>query len=111
MPIWTSTFSGYGPAGVSVDEIIFSRRADADIIDILNYIANRYGALDSVPLMLERAFLALREMPLMGRDRGDIRRGLRSFPVDRTITIYYTIDSKALIVQRIVYRGRDFNAP
>ncbi|MGH7117056.1 MAG: type II toxin-antitoxin system RelE/ParE family toxin [Stellaceae bacterium] len=44
--------------------------------------------------------------PRLGRGRNDLRRGLRSYPVENYV-IFYRIDGVDVIIQRVLHARRD----
>jgi toxin ParE1/3/4 len=70
-------------------------QARAELGNIWNYIARESGNLaagDGVIDAITERFYLLAEFPYMGRARGDLQSGLRSFPVGQYVIIY-TIDA------------------
>ena len=89
------------------DQFYLADLADQDILDIAVYLA-RFGvnvanrAIDR----LNEAFQTLSEFPGMGRGRDEVRKGLRSFPVDQFVVYYGSVPDGIRIV-RILHGSRD----
>ena len=49
----------------------------------------------------------LRDYPLRGRTRDDLRPGLRTLPFRRRVLIAYEVDDLGVLVLAILYGGRD----
>ena len=88
--------------------------AERDLIEIGRYIAGQAGeriALDFVT-RLEEACLSLAEAPHRGTKRDELRPGLRTFGVERRVTIMTVVDDQAqqVIILGVLYGGRDIAA-
>jgi toxin ParE1/3/4 len=86
---------------------IISRPARRDFQEIHDYFAERDAdtALDfltQLQLMCDK----LVQMPQMGRRRDELRKGLRSFPVEDYIIFYQLIGSDIKIV-RVLHSARN----
>ena len=83
--------------------------ADEDIIDILVYIA---GDNMTAAFSLNRKFTELFEMladhPEAGRERSELREGLRSFPLGSYI-IFYRLWARNVAIVRVVHGARDLD--
>ncbi|MBB3059436.1 type II toxin-antitoxin system RelE/ParE family toxin [Microbulbifer rhizosphaerae] len=87
-----------------------SPEAEADLLDIWLYIAKDQPTnADRFLDRLQEKALKLAEFPDMGRDRPELAKGLKSFPVDR-YNIYYCVIGSALVLVRILPGSRDIDA-
>lgn len=85
-----------------------TRLARADLHDIGRYTRQRWGD-EQCTIYLTRLDAALRtlaETPHIGRERPDIRPGLRSHPHERHV-VFYRIDGADLVVLRVLHHARD----
>ena len=74
--------------------------AAADILDIWDYIAE--DGLDQADRWvdkLDEKFKLIAAQPLIGRARGELATGLRSFPVGRYVIFYTPVDDGIDIVR------------
>ncbi|MFZ1989687.1 MAG: type II toxin-antitoxin system RelE/ParE family toxin [Alphaproteobacteria bacterium] len=79
-----------------------------DIADIVDYTNTQWGAAQANRYVdsLEARFAQLAEFPFMGKDRSDVRQGLRSFPLTSHVVYYEPKDFGVLIV-RVLHSSRD----
>lgn len=82
--------------------------ADQDIEAIFDYTADEFGVGQAVTYVggFEAAFERLLDNPELGRDRKDIRSGLRSM-VQESHVIFYRILSDRIRIVRILHGSRD----
>jgi toxin ParE1/3/4 len=85
----------------------YRRSAIEDLGEIRDYIArdNRTAAKRFVERLRARCRL-LSEQPHIGRERPDIRAGLRSLPIQNYIVFYRLVDDTVEIVS-VVHGSRD----
>jgi toxin ParE1/3/4 len=86
-----------------------SHLARQDVSDIAFYIAreNREASLRFLSLV-DRTFRALAEQPEMGRDRSDLGRDVRSFPLEHyPYVIFYRRASDGVLIVRFLHGARD----
>lgn len=91
-------------------ELETSPEAEDDLLEIWLYIAedqpiNADRYLDKLQEKAQR----LAEFPDLGRDRPELAKGLKSFPVDR-YNLYYTLTETKLILVRVLPGDRDITA-
>jgi toxin ParE1/3/4 len=90
-----------------------ARRAEADLDDIADYIANESGSLDTATRVIEALtarFLFLADNPYAGRARDDdLGPGRRSFPADRYVIVYRAAGRDVEIL-RVAHGSRDLRA-
>ena len=86
-----------------------SRRAQDDIFDIWLYVADSNpSAADRILDDIERVFAMIAEYPQIGRERPEVRLGLRSFAVTPWVIFYRTAEHSVDIV-RVVHGARDLD--
>ena len=85
-----------------------SPSADADLEDIFDYTDQEFGMNQAIEYLneLERIFERLVENPELGRNRNEIKKGLRSFPKAEHI-IFYRILSGHIRIVRVLHGNRD----
>jgi toxin ParE1/3/4 len=84
-----------------------SQRARTDLTDIWLYVAERNpSAADRVLDEIERIIKLIATRPQMGRERPEIRSGIRSFGVMSWI-IFYHIDDTFIDIVRVLHGARD----
>jgi toxin ParE1/3/4 len=84
--------------------------ATADICSIWDRIAD--DSVDAADRWLDRlddTFRRLATQPLMGRARGELAQGLRSFPNGRYVIFYAALDD-GIDVVRVLHGARDIDA-
>ncbi len=87
-----------------------TRRARRDILAIWVYIAeNNESAADRFVDLLTHHFAILGKNPYSGRDRQDLRRGYRSFPVGQYL-ILYRVAEPGVEIMRVLHGRRDLAA-
>lgn len=87
-------------------------QADADLDGIWYYVASKSGSPDIADRLIDSItdrFFLLASHPNLGRARdGDLRLGLRSFPVGEFVIIYRIDDD--VVILRVVRDSRDIAA-
>lgn len=88
--------------------VIRRRRARQDIYELWEWRANSYSeeSADALLRAITKAMRFLSEHPQTGRQRGDLRPGLRSHPVRKYVIFFYP-QPDGIIVSRVLYGGRD----
>lgn len=89
-------------------DVRLTRRADADLHDIVYYTAERFGVRQSEIYGegLLTAIDFLREYPLLGVDASDIRANTRRL-VHEFHSIFYEVFESEVVVLRILGPGQD----
>lgn len=84
----------------------FSRRAEADLIEIGAYTLQRWGEAQAIHYLaeLESCCRRMVENPLLGRSCDEIRAGLRRMEQGRHV-IFYRLRGKGILVSRILHRS------
>ena len=85
-----------------------SQRADSDLDDILDYSIAAHGrdAAEAYLRTLNAAIDWLAERPYLGAACPELRERMRSLPAGEH-RIYYRIDSKDVLVARILHKAMD----
>lgn len=79
-----------------------------DLITLWGYIDSVSSPEQADALLdeIERVLLLLAAHPLIGRQRHDLRPGLRSHPVGRYLVFYLPLEDGIDLI-RVIYGGRD----
>jgi toxin ParE1/3/4 len=90
--------------------LVFTRLADTDLDEILDFIAAHrpLTAVAVVRRIREKCEL-LASHPLIGQLRPEFPGGIRSFPVERWV-IFYRLAGETLEIQRIIDGARDLDS-
>ncbi len=91
-------------------KVVFRPNAEADILDLYNYIADQSGTKVAQDYIdeIETACLALTDLPERDHTREDIGPGVRTISLGRRVTICYRVLTKAVEIVAVVYGGRRF---
>ncbi len=88
-------------------------QADSDLDDIWHYAATKSGSMEIADRLVNSItdrFYLLAAHPNIGRARdGDLRLGLRSFPVGEYMIIY-RVDHEDVLILRVLRGSRDIVA-
>lgn len=91
--------------------VIYSKRAEADFVSILRYIAANSGyerALEYTTRI--RAFcLSLETFPERGESWKHVASGLRVVGFERRVSIAFQVSKDRVTIVRVLYGGRDLN--
>ena len=92
--------------------VSFRVAADQDLDALSDFIEEQSGhtVADRFIERIEAACLALENFPKRGKAWDEIRPGLRTVGFERTVTIAFVVTGNAVVITRIFYRGRDFEA-
>ena len=94
--------------------VVVSDAAEADLLAIYDYIANRAGptvAFDYIA-RIEDYVRRFTIAPQRGTARGDLGRGVRTVGFERSATVLFQVDAQArmVVILGVYYRGRNFEA-
>lgn len=91
-------------------KFILSREARDDIDEIVDYIAldNVHAAI-AVEDDLRDCFRMLSKWKESGRQRPELGKGVRSFPVRRYV-VFYSIQKSSVTIIRVIHAARDIEA-
>jgi toxin ParE1/3/4 len=91
-------------------KIVFSDAADADLLQLITYIATRNPtAARDLATEFDAHLLNLSRFPLIGREREILAPGLRSILVRRYV-VFYRIESDRVLIMRVLDGRRDIDA-
>lgn len=93
-------------------EVVFAPEALADLFELYDYIAADAGA-ERAHGYTDRIVATCRNLvtfPERGTRRDDLRLGLRTTTYRRRVTIAYHITDTQVVIDRIVYGGRNLPA-
>jgi len=87
----------------------FTRRAQADLHGLFDYLAERFGVSNAERYVeqIEKTCLGLGTMPNRGTERSDLRPALRIMGFWRRVTIAFRVRGDSVTVLRILYGGRN----
>jgi toxin ParE1/3/4 len=94
-----------------VAKVVKALRVERDLASIWDYIAaDNPEAAERCLFQIDAQFEKLARFPLMGRLRGDLSPGLRSFPVGNHIIFYLPItDHSGVYIVRVIEGHRDIS--
>jgi len=87
-----------------------SPEAEAELDDIWFRVARESGSIDIATRVVESItdrFRLLARYPYSGRQRDDLRSGLRSFPSDDYLIIHRIEEGDIVLVLHVVHGSRD----
>ena len=88
-------------------EFRLSALAEADLTDIWDYVAGYDEQVADAQIeRLVKRFGMLATFQGAGRDRNELSKGLKSFPVDRYV-IFYRVIAEGIEVIRVLHGSRD----
>jgi toxin ParE1/3/4 len=95
--------------------VSFSAAAEADLLAIYDYIAERAGALVASGYIsrMEQYCQGFSLAPERGSRRNDLGQGLRTVGFERSATILFQVDTRAskVTILGVYYRGRNIESP
>ena len=85
--------------------------AEADLINLYNYIATNSGAVraDRYIQQIQRLCLGLSEFPERGTPRPDLVPGVRTLSMDRRVLVAFTVTEDLVLILRVLYGGRNLS--
>ncbi|MDR7118952.1 type II toxin-antitoxin system RelE/ParE family toxin [Caulobacter sp. BE254] len=89
--------------------VTFAPEARNDLFELYNYIAGRgapNAAMDYIA-RLEARCMALADFPEQGRQRDDVRPGLRLLGFERRTAIAFHVTPSEVVIDRIFHGGQD----
>lgn len=88
-----------------------SDKADADLAEIYEYSILNFGLSTAREYYtgLMKTFDMLSDNPKLGRNRDDLRKGVRSL-VHQQHVIFYRVDKNRLFILRVLHVSRDIRA-
>src|SRR5260370_39595511 len=93
-------------------EVSFRPLAEDDLLRLYDYIAEASGRAVAAGYIdrIEATCRALETVPERGTRRDDIRPGLRIIGFERRATIVFQVLETEVIIVRVFYGGRDYEA-
>jgi toxin ParE1/3/4 len=88
--------------------VAFTRRAQADLLGLFDYLADRFGVANAERFVeqIEKACCSLGTMPNRGTEHSKLRPGLRTIGFRRRVTIAFRVRDEQVTILRILYGGR-----
>lgn len=97
-----------------VRNLLLRPTAEADLIDLYRYIAEQSGGHERAIGYVRRIRATcekLKTFPEIGRQRDDLRPGIRILGFERRVAIVYLVlQSGDVEIGRVFYGGRDYEA-
>ncbi len=93
--------------------VVFAPEARDQLAEIYRYIAVASGAPDIAARYTESIVAyceGLSVFPLRGRQRDDVRRGLRVTAYKRRVVIAYMVEDSIISIIGVFYGGQDFES-
>lgn len=89
---------------------VITEPAESDLIEIFSYIAgdNTAAALELINRFFH-LFGLLSDEPRAGRERPELRPGLRSFPEGRYVIFYRILANEDVEIIRVLHSARDID--
>lgn len=82
-------------------------------MEIARYVAERAGERIALAFLdrIEAACLSLADAPFRGTRRDELRPGLRTFGVDRRISVLFVVDAelRRVVILGVLYGGRNID--
>lgn len=92
-------------------KVRFHPLAEEDLDRIDDFVATRSpSGARRLAGRLEDVIGRLSAFPDIGRQRDDLALGIRTIAVDHTLLVAYRVDPGHILILRIFYAGRDFEA-
>jgi addiction module RelE/StbE family toxin len=89
--------------------VLLTEDADADLLQIHAYIAERNPAVAvSLANEFRQKFVSLSRFPFIGRERSSLSKGIRSV-VAGNYVIFYRVESEQVTIMRILDGSRDID--
>ena len=85
-----------------------SEEADSDLEDIFDYTVEQFGIEQAIKYVsnFQAVFIGLCNNPRLGRERKDIRNGLRSIAKESHVVFYRILKDRIRII-RVLHTSRD----
>lgn len=90
-------------------QLKYSEEAERDIDKMYGYGAEIFGMAqaDAYMVGLNRLFDTLRDNPLIGRERDEVRPPIRLFPYEAHHVFYDVLDDR-VVIRRLLHRSVDW---
>jgi plasmid stabilization system protein ParE len=94
-----------------MQKIFYTDSARADLIDAWLFVAEEnLPAADRMLETIQGGIQLLAQQPLLGRDRSELRAGLRSWPTSTPYILYYVVEPDGLTLIRVLHHARDVHS-
>ena len=91
-------------------KVFASDRADADLAQIKQYLAQRNpAAVETLSDEIDRTFRNLGDFPFIGRARPTLGQGIRSISIYPYV-VFYTVETDRIVIVRFLHGRRDIDA-
>jgi toxin ParE1/3/4 len=93
-------------------DVVFSPEARDDLLNLYDYIADMSGAAVAMGYIsrIEAYCLGFSHFPERGVRRDDLFPGPRMVGFERRMTIAFHIEETRVVIDRVLYGGRDLGA-
>ena len=93
-------------------EVVFAPEALADLVSLYDHLADAASPERALAYVeqVQAYCLDFATFPERGTRRDDLRPGLRTIGYQRRVTIAFHVTTRAVIVDRILYGGRNLDA-
>jgi toxin ParE1/3/4 len=90
-------------------EVRFSKRSQADLISIYEYISEQSDSSRALAYFerIRDYCLSLNRFPQRGTSYDDVKRGVRVVGFERRVSIAFRIKSRTVEIVRVMYGGPD----
>ncbi len=89
-------------------KIFYTDLARADLIEAWLFVAEEnLSAADRMLETIQACINLLAQQPLLGRERPELRAGLRSWPTSTPYILYYLPAPHSLTLVRVLHHARD----
>ena len=91
--------------------VVFSPEAKVDLLELYDFIAEHGEPVRALAYVerIQSCCMGLADFPVRGSRRDEVRPGLRTFGFERRATIAFHIAEDRVIIDRILYGGRDLS--
>jgi toxin ParE1/3/4 len=88
-------------------QVVLSLRARSDLLSIHSYLSEcSPAAANRIAVRFSQRFDELREFPLLGPDRSELRKSLRGLLVEGYIA-FYMVDADRVVIVRVIDGRKD----
>ncbi len=92
-------------------KLLYSASAENDLLEAWLYVAeDNMTAADRMIDQIEAEAIKLLGQPMMGRQRNELKAGLRSWPTSTAYILYYFPSDQGIIIARVLHHARDIPA-
>jgi toxin ParE1/3/4 len=104
----SSPSHGSASPHATVDKFALSARAEAELIEIYEHSATRFGPYQAEAYLagLERTFGLLADFPKIGQPVDDLAPGYRRFRFQVHL-VFYTEEADRIVIRAVIHGSRD----